>query len=66
MRRVADWNDGSRKETWHRWEGNPLNVERGGPAQRPNELFESADLCRRYDGADAAGVGADRNRGCSR
>ena len=31
----ADWNDGSKKETWHRWDHNPFNVERGGPAKRP-------------------------------
>ena len=35
----ADWNDGSNKETWHRWDKNPFNVERGGPAKRPDELF---------------------------
>jgi len=42
----ADWNDGSKKETWHRWENNPFNVERGGPAQRPDELFDDTP-CRR-------------------
>jgi hypothetical protein len=42
----ADWNDGSRKETWHRWEHNPFNAERGGPAARPDELFGDTP-CRR-------------------
>jgi hypothetical protein len=36
----ADWNDGSNKETWHRWDHNPFNVARGGPAKRPGELFD--------------------------
>ncbi|MCY2992482.1 MAG: hypothetical protein NTY19_32065 [Planctomycetota bacterium] len=36
----ADWNDGSRNETWHTWDKNPFNVERGGPAKRPHELFD--------------------------
>ena len=42
----ADWNDGSNKETWHRWDRNPFNVERGGPARRPSELFDDSP-CRR-------------------
>ncbi len=42
----ADWNDGSRQEGWHRWDGNPFNVARGGPAQRPDELFDDT-LCRK-------------------
>ena len=42
----ADWNDGSNKETWHRWDTNPFNVERGGPAKRPSELFDDSP-CRR-------------------
>ena len=36
----ADWNDGSNKETWYTWDKNPFNVERGGPAKRPHELFD--------------------------
>jgi len=36
----ADWNDGSKKEGWHRWDGNPFNSARGGPAQRPDDLFD--------------------------
>jgi len=36
----ADWNDGSKKEAWHTWDRNPYNVERGGPAKRPDELFD--------------------------
>ncbi len=35
----ADWNDGSRMESWHRWDKNPLNAARGGPAKRPAELL---------------------------
>ena len=35
----TDWNDGSNKENWHTWDKNPFNVERGGPAKRPNELL---------------------------
>jgi hypothetical protein len=42
----ADWNDGSRKETWHFWHENPFNVKRGGPAKRPSDLFEDT-LCRK-------------------
>jgi hypothetical protein len=42
----ADRNDGSKKETWHRWEHNPFNAERGGPAERPSELFDDTP-CRR-------------------
>ena len=42
----ADWNDGSHKETWHRWDHNPFNVARGGPAQRPDELFDDTP-CRK-------------------
>jgi hypothetical protein len=42
----ADWNDGSKKELWHRWEDNPFNVERGGPAKRPSDLFDDTP-CRR-------------------
>ncbi len=42
----ADWNDGSRKETWHRWDSNAFNVKRGGPARRPAELFDDTP-CRR-------------------
>jgi hypothetical protein len=36
----ADWNDGSKKETWHAWDRNPFNAARGGPAKRPEELFD--------------------------
>ena len=36
----ADWNNGSNKELWHRWDANPFNVVRGGPAQQPGELFD--------------------------
>ena len=36
----ADWNDGSSKETWHRWDENPFNTARGGPAKRPDELLD--------------------------
>jgi hypothetical protein len=42
----ADWNDGSKKEIWHRWDNNPFNVERGGPTKRPNELFDDTP-CRK-------------------
>jgi Cellulase (glycosyl hydrolase family 5) len=42
----ADWNDGSQKETWHTWDKNPFNAERGGPAQRPSELFDDTP-CRK-------------------
>ena len=42
----ADWNDGSNQETWHRWDHNPFNIERGGPAQRPGELFDDT-ACRK-------------------
>lgn len=42
----AEWNDGSRKETWHNWDKNPYNATRGGPAQRPAELFEDT-ACRK-------------------
>jgi hypothetical protein len=42
----ADWNDGSRQESWHRWADNPFNIERGGPAQRPGDLFDDTP-CRR-------------------
>ena len=36
----ADWNDGSKKEGWHRWDSNPFNAARGGPAIKPDELFD--------------------------
>lgn len=36
----ADWNDGSKQEGWHRWDSNPFNVTRGGPAKKPAELFD--------------------------
>lgn len=36
----ANWNDGSNKETWHTWDKNPFNAARGGPANRPSELFD--------------------------
>jgi hypothetical protein len=42
----ADWNDGSRGETWHAWEKNSFNVRRGGPAKRPRELFDDTP-CRK-------------------
>ena len=42
----ADWNDGSKNETWHTWDKNPFNVEHGGPAKRPDELFDDTP-CRR-------------------
>jgi hypothetical protein len=36
----ADWNDGSKNPAWHRWDNNPYNVARGGPAKHPGELFD--------------------------
>jgi hypothetical protein len=42
----ADWNDGSRKETWHTWHENPFNIKLGGPAKRPSELFDDTP-CRK-------------------
>ena len=42
----ADWNDGSKKEGWHRWDSNPFNASRGGPAKSPDELFDDTS-CRR-------------------
>jgi hypothetical protein len=42
----SDWNDGSHKETWHTWDKNPFNSVRGGPAQKPAELFEDT-VCRK-------------------
>jgi hypothetical protein len=42
----ADWNDGSQKETWHRWHENPFNVAHGGPAKKPGELFDDTP-CRK-------------------
>ncbi len=42
----ADWNDGSRLESWHRWDKNPLSAVRGGPARRPAELLDDGP-CRR-------------------
>ncbi len=42
----ADWNDGSHKEVWHRWDHNPFNIQRGGPAKRPDELFDDT-ACRK-------------------
>jgi len=36
----ADWNDGSKQETWSRWDRNPFNAAQGGPAKRPDELFD--------------------------
>lgn len=42
----ADWNDGSNKESWHRWDTNPFNVKLGGPAKKPDELFDDT-LCRK-------------------
>ncbi len=42
----ADWNDGSHKENWHTWDKNPYNVARGGPAQKPAELFDDT-TCRK-------------------
>jgi len=42
----ADWNDGSNNETWHRWDKNPFNAARGGPAERPRELFDDTP-CRK-------------------
>ena len=42
----ADWNDGSHKETWHRWEQNPFNSALGGPAKNPAELFDDTP-CRK-------------------
>ncbi len=35
----ADWNDGSKNETWHSWNKNTYNVKLGGPAKSPKELF---------------------------
>jgi len=31
----AEWNDGSKKETWHNWDKNPFNIVHGGPAKTP-------------------------------
>jgi hypothetical protein len=42
----AEWNDGSNKETWHAWEKNPFNVANGGPAKKPNKLYDDTE-CRR-------------------
>lgn len=42
----ADWNDGSKKESWHTWDKNAFNSTRGGPAHQPRELFEDTP-CRR-------------------
>ncbi|MCX7009268.1 MAG: hypothetical protein NTY53_18820 [Kiritimatiellaeota bacterium] len=42
----SDWNDGSHKENWHTWDKNPYNCARGGPAQKPAELFEDT-ICRK-------------------
>jgi len=42
----ADWNDGSRNEIWHGWHRNPFNVALGGPAKRPDELFDDTP-CRK-------------------
>ena len=42
----ADWNDGSKKETWHTWDKNPFNAARGGPAKQPSELFDDTP-CRK-------------------
>lgn len=36
----SEWNDGSRKEHWHRWDRNPFNAALGGPAKRPDELLD--------------------------
>jgi hypothetical protein len=38
----GDWNDGSNHETWHRWDRNPFNEMRGGPAASPRLLFEDS------------------------
>jgi len=35
----ADWNDGSKGETWHRWSKNPFNAANGGPAKKTSELL---------------------------
>jgi hypothetical protein len=35
----ADWNDGSKNETWHSWHKNTYNVKLGGPAKSPKQLF---------------------------
>ena len=42
----SDWNDGSNRENWHLWDRNPFNAARGGPARRPDELFDDT-ACRR-------------------
>lgn len=42
----ADWNDGSNKETWHAWDKNAFNAQRGGPARLPSELFDDTP-CRK-------------------
>ena len=42
----ADWNDGTRGETWHQWEANPYNAAHGGPAKAPAELLKDT-ACRR-------------------
>jgi len=42
----ADWNDGSKNETWHRWDSNPYNIALGGPAKGPDEVFDDT-LCRK-------------------
>lgn len=42
----ADWNNGSKNETWHTWDKNAFNIERGGPAKRPDELLDDT-ACRK-------------------
>lgn len=42
----AEWNDGSNNETWHMWDKNPFNASNGGPAKKPNELYDDTE-CRK-------------------
>lgn len=42
----ADWNDGSRGETWHGWETNPYNAAKGGVGRVPAEILGDT-VCRR-------------------
>ena len=42
----AEWNDGSKNETWHTWDKSIFNAKNGGPAQSPRELFDDTP-CRK-------------------
>lgn len=39
----AEWNDGSRGETWHTWDKNPYNAANGGPTKRPADLLDDTE-----------------------